>query len=129
MKELVSILTLAFFSLCSLAFAEEENIVFDLYPQTRPYIYSVGFKYEGVDRWYQIEISEFRDGKTTQFFSDVYYDSISENFFTIHSGVISIIPINRPYELRFHKKNKLVIRQFISASCRLALHLHFCLLQ
>ena len=106
MKELISILTLAFFSWISLAFAGEEKIVFDLYPQARPYIYSVGFKHEGVDSWYQIEVSEFREGKVTEVVSDVFYDSISKNFFTIHSGVVTIITINRSYELRFHKKNE-----------------------
>ena len=106
MKELVSILTLTFFSFFGLAFAGEEKIIFDLYPQTRPYIFSVGFKHEGVNRWYQIEVSEFREGKVMEVLSDVFYDSISKNFFTIHSGVVTIIPINRPHELRFHKKNE-----------------------
>ena len=105
-KDLLSILTLTFLCWPAHALAGDEKIVFDLYPQTRPYIYSVGFKHEGVDRWYQIEVSGFGEEKMMKVISDVFYDSISKNFYIIHSGVVTIIPINRPYELRFHKRTE-----------------------
>jgi hypothetical protein len=106
MGRLVSVFTLVLIFCSSIAQAEDEKIVFDLYPQTRPYIYSVGFKYDGVDRWYQIEVSAFRAGEVTKVVSDVFYDSISRNFYAVQSGVVTIIPINQPHELRFHKTAK-----------------------
>jgi hypothetical protein len=85
--------------------SEEEKMIFDLFPQNRPHIYSVKFKHDGVDRWYQLETSVVQKKKRNTVIADVYYDTISKNFFTIHSGVVTIIPMNRPHALKFHNKS------------------------
>ena len=82
-------------------FAEEE-IIFDLFPQTRPYIYSVGYEFKGENRWYQLQ---WTTSKGVQH-CDVFYDDISKNFYCTMDGDITIIPMNRKYKFRIHKKQK-----------------------
>lgn len=107
MKKVRWRLLLIIFTCLGASFARaSEEIVFELYPQTRPYIYSVGFKYRGTDRWYQLEWSELRDGKSVKVTCDVFYDSISKNFYCSREGRIVIIPVNRPFKLKFHETAK-----------------------
>jgi TPR repeat protein len=86
--------------------ADENEITFELYQQTRPYIYSVGFKYQDTDRWYQLEWKAFEGGEAKSKTCDVFYDRISENFYCTGYESMTVIPINRPYTLVFHDKEK-----------------------
>ena len=97
--------------LCSWSFslADEEKMVFYLNPQDIPYLYTVSFRYDGEVYWYLLgqiddEKPPPKEGQGNSL--NVYYDSISKNFYTMHNGMVTIIPINRPYELVFHKKEK-----------------------
>jgi hypothetical protein len=90
---------------------ENDKIVFELTSTDSPHIYAVGFRYNGEARRYvlftiPLVVDEPRKGgKLTVIHTEVWYDEISKNFYALSkNGVLTIVPINRPYELKKVKR-------------------------
>jgi hypothetical protein len=100
MKKVLLILSVVLITFTSITGFAESEIIFDLFPQARPYIYSVGYEFEGENRWYQLQWTTSQGLQHC----DVFYDEISKNFYCTMDGDITIIPIKRKYKFRINKK-------------------------
>src|ERR1700722_10526506 len=90
------------FSINAYANLSDGIIELDLYPQAGDQIYAVGYTNEGVHYWYEIGQPPQRDGSAVNRLALVYYDTISKNFFIMQqASILTIIKINRPFELKF----------------------------
>jgi hypothetical protein len=83
------------------------EITLDLYPQENSHIYLVGYTDEGKSFWYKIGQPPSQEGGMTKRLLLVHFDDISKNFFVFKGDVMQIIPINREYTLKYHKKGEL----------------------
>lgn len=96
------ILTLLLVANTAVCAVENSKLVFDLFPQTRPYIYSVAI--DDGKRWYQLEWKVLEGGESKTKTCNVFYDSISKNFYCTIGNIINMVPINQPYEIRIKKE-------------------------
>jgi hypothetical protein len=112
-KIVLVIILLVCYSVPAICWGKTENnkIVFELTSTDSPHIYAVSFKYDGEDRRYVLFTIPFvvdeprKGGKITVIHTEVWYDEISRNFYALsEKGVLTIVPMNRPYELRKVKR-------------------------
>lgn len=84
-----------------------DKIIFDLYPRDGNQIYAVAYTENGKKLWYQVGNPGYKQSKLERNLLLVYYDKISKNFFVMKQGdSLTILPINRTFELVFHTKTE-----------------------
>ncbi len=95
-----AIVLLTVFAFTTSASADSKSIKLLLDQQKRPNIFSVSYlDKSGKSYWYQFEWTVFENGESKTKSCDVFYDSISENFFCTRGNHINVIPMNRPFEI------------------------------
>jgi len=92
------------FPLVSFAKGSDSEIEFDLYLVTASHnVFSVQFtNFNGEKESYILKEERKFKGQDVALEFPVFYDSVSNNFFSVKGKVITIIPMNRPYKLKFH---------------------------